>query len=77
MSLILYTGENCGLCEQAESMLITVNPQAAKALQKVKVRDDAHLYHLYGARIPVFFREDKQQELAWPFEPEQLKEFLN
>ncbi|WP_293749720.1 glutaredoxin family protein [uncultured Paraglaciecola sp.] len=76
MQLILYTGKGCCLCEQAQAMLEQVDKSAAANLQKVDVRASADLYHLYGARIPVLYREDKYSELPWPFDSFQLGEFL-
>lgn len=74
MQLVLYTGEGCGLCEQAETML--KNSHVDYALTKVNVRDTTDLYHQYGARIPVLFKPNTQQELPWPFDSIQLDEFL-
>lgn len=76
MDLILYTGQGCCLCQQAETLLKEVDKSAADMLKKVDVRASADLYHLYGARIPVLYREDKQSELPWPFDSYQLCEFL-
>jgi hypothetical protein len=76
MDLILYTGQGCCLCEQAESLIEQVNSGATVTLQKVDVRASTDLYHSYGARIPVLYREDIQSELPWPFDSFQLCEFL-
>jgi len=76
MSLILYTGQGCSLCEQAEILLKKVDKSAASTLKKVDVRASSDLYHLYGARIPVLYREDTHGELPWPFDFFQLGEFL-
>ena len=76
MDLILYTGQGCCLCEQAETLLQQVDKNASATLKKVDVRASADLYHLYGARIPVLYREDIQIELPWPFDSFQLCEFL-
>jgi hypothetical protein len=76
MGLILYTGQGCSLCEQAEFLLEEVDKSAASMLKKVDVRDSSDLYHLYGARIPVLYRQDIQSELPWPFDFFQLGEFL-
>jgi len=76
MDLILYTGQGCCLCEQAKTLLEEVDNSAVAKLKKVDVRASTDLYHLYGARIPVFYREDKQSELPWPFDSFQLGEFL-
>ena len=76
MILILYTGQGCSLCEQAQTLLEEVNKSAASMLKKVDVRASSDLYHLYGARIPVLYREDIHSELPWPFDSFQLGEFL-
>ena len=74
--LILYTGQGCGLCDEAEALLEKVSENAASSLKKVDVRASSDLYHLYGARIPVLYREDIHSELPWPFDSFQLCEFL-
>ncbi len=76
MCLILYTGQGCSLCIQAETLLKEVDKIATSTLKKVDVRDSPDLYHLYGARIPVLYREDINSELPWPFDFFQLGEFL-
>lgn len=76
MDLILYTGQGCCLCEQAQTLLQQVDKKATANLTKVDVRVSSDLYHLYGARIPVLYREDIQSELPWPFDFFQLCEFL-
>ncbi|GAC17342.1 glutaredoxin family protein [Paraglaciecola arctica] len=76
MGLILYTGQGCCLCEQAEALLEKADKSAASILKKVDVRASSDLYHLYGARIPVLYREDNHSELPWPFDSFQLGEFL-
>ena len=76
MDLILYTGQGCCLCEQAGALLEEVDKSLAVTLKKVDVRASVDLYHLYGARIPVLYREDKNSELPWPFDSFQLGEFL-
>jgi hypothetical protein len=65
------------LCEQAEVLLEQVDKKnAAFVLKKVDARASTDLYHLYGARIPVLYREDINSELPWPFDFFQLCEFL-
>jgi hypothetical protein len=76
MSIILYTGQGCGLCEQAETLIQQTDSNVFASLEKVDVRSSTDLYHLYGARIPVLYREDDQSELPWPFDTLQLVEFL-
>lgn len=76
MKLILYSGQECCLCEQAEVLLSEVSLDHLE-VTKVDVRSSSDLYHLYGARIPVLFNKENRQELPWPFNKEQLVEFLS
>jgi hypothetical protein len=76
VQLILYTGQGCGLCEQAEALLKAANKELFSQLKRVDVRTDTQLYHLYGARIPVLYKGQDQTELPWPFDSLQLVEFL-
>ena len=75
-NLILFSGEHCHLCDLAFQQLVEVSPEHAQHVVKTDVKSDTNLYHLYGARIPVFKRTDSGAELGWPFEPQQLREFL-
>lgn len=75
LHLTLFTGQGCCLCDEAEALLLEVQPQANYS--KIDVRLDPQHYHLYGARIPVLIRQDPARELAWPFSHSQLREFLS
>ncbi|GAB2675626.1 glutaredoxin family protein [Aliiglaciecola sp. 3_MG-2023] len=77
MQLIFYSGKDCHLCDLAMSLLTQLGSNYDIHLTKVDVKTDHQLFHLYGARIPVIKREDNQQELGWPFNLIQLKEFLD
>lgn len=72
--LILYSGQHCCLCDDAQVIIQSVAPQAS--VRKVDVASDHELYHRYGARIPVVLRTDTQNELGWPFDAGQLQAFL-
>lgn len=76
MKLNFYSGENCHLCELAEKMLAQLDPALGLEVRKFDVKVEHDLHHLYGARIPVFKRLDNNSELGWPFELDQLQEFL-
>ncbi|WP_158969072.1 glutaredoxin family protein [Paraglaciecola sp. L3A3] len=75
MELILYSGKDCCLCDEAETLIEQINDRSIK-LRKVDVKSSTELYHLYGARIPVIYREDIKQELSWPFDSSKLREFI-
>lgn len=76
MKVIIYSGPNCCLCDQAFDLLNNVNIVGLN-IEKVNVRDSTELYHLYGARIPVVKRDHDSTELAWPFTSEALHAFLS
>ncbi|BDX06414.1 glutaredoxin family protein [Planctobacterium marinum] len=73
--LILYSGTDCHLCDLAKEMLDQqgVNSQQ---LTQINVKEQREYYHQYGARIPVLKKVSTGEELGWPFEPEQLQEFI-
>jgi hypothetical protein len=76
--LTLYTGPQCSLCDLAIKLVEEHNAQGLPeiTLNKVNIRDSHDLFHLYGARIPVLKRSDSQAELAWPFELDNLVQFV-
>ena len=73
---ILYSGQQCCLCDDAQALLAQTNVESSQ-IKKINVKSDPHIYHLYGARIPVLVDTTTQQELAWPFELSQLTEFVS
>lgn len=74
----LYTTAGCHLCEDAQAMLqylIKNDPRFNSIkLNLVEIANDDQLVETYGVRIPVL--TNKQQELGWPFELEQLENWL-
>lgn len=76
-ALILYSGEQCHLCDLALELIEQTTPYRIPDLQKVDIGGDHQLHHLYGARIPVLKRADTSEELGWPFDAQQLEAFLS
>lgn len=74
MTLILYSGPHCCLCDDAIELLKQVDENIV--FDKVNVRESHALYHLYGARIPVLKRTDNDAELGWPFSTDDIVNFL-
>lgn len=74
--LILYSGQHCCLCDEAK-LLLQQSAVNLEQVQEIDVKSDPQIYHLYGARIPVLVDSITQQELAWPFDYQQLTEFLS
>jgi hypothetical protein len=75
--LTLFSGKTCCLCEDAQQLVQQSAPLWYAQLQKIDVTSSPEIYHLYAARIPVLKRLDNGRELGWPFDQNQLTEFLS
>jgi len=76
--LILYGTRGCHLCEDAE-ILLSKAIQAQRAEIPVEIVDIAEKRELedrYGIRIPVVHDAVSGAELGWPFDADQVGEFL-
>ena len=76
LKLTLFSGADCCLCDDAKVLLNALEGQVQYELTTIDVKAEREYYHQYGARIPVFYRPDNEQELGWPFDQSQLLEFL-
>ncbi len=65
MPLILFTTSSCHLCEEAESLLLSL--VQTKHFTRIEIANNDTLAELYGHRIPVLQRTDNLSELNWPF----------
>ena len=75
----LMTTLGCHLCEEVQGMigyLLQNEPdlQAIYQFELVEIAEDEELLNRYGIRIPVLVKQG--EELSWPFEFEQLKDWL-
>lgn len=70
-SVTLYSTDGCHLCELAAQQL----EQLAVAYTTVDIIDDPDLVAKYGITIPVVAKRDGS-EINWPFELDQLANFL-
>lgn len=75
--LILFSGKTCCLCSDAEQLVKNNAPTWYAQLNKIDVTSSPEIYHKYAARIPVLKRSDTDRELGWPFDHNQLTEFLS
>lgn len=71
-TLLLLGTEGCHLCEEAEMLL----HQAGQAFSSVDIIHDESLQQQYGLLIPVVLHSASQKKLNWPFNLEQLNDFL-
>lgn len=76
--LVFYTTSGCHLCDVASGMLQQLNSDIV-SFDIVDISDSDDLIDRYGTRIPVIAdpdKRDKPAELGWPFDQEQLLDFL-
>ncbi len=71
----LYGTLGCHLCELAEEVLMPL-VEHGLMVELVDIGESEALVEAYGLRIPVLRRIDTGAELGWPFDAEQVVNFL-
>jgi hypothetical protein len=74
--LELMTTEGCHLCEQATPLLVAGLDPNLFEVDLVDIAFDDQLINLYATRIPVLVDSQSGAELDWPFDMQQLAEFV-
>lgn len=74
--LLLYSRQDCHLCDQAEELVRSVIQGSTWLLQKVDIDTDDALVEKYGWEIPVLARAENGEELKWPFPPSRVRALL-
>ena len=72
-TLTLYSTSNCHLCDNAVAIL---NELAIYPFTIVEISDSEQLLTSYSTKIPVLRREDNNAELNWPFNAQEVVQFL-
>ncbi|WP_250462501.1 glutaredoxin family protein [Microbulbifer litoralis] len=75
--LILYTTLGCSLCEKAKPEIWPVLESRGLRLREVDIAGDADLEARFGMRIPVVGLGDPDDVCAWPFDRDQLADWLS
>lgn len=75
-ALILYSTLGCHLCENAKQVLWPVLSETGLQLQEVDIADDDQLQEQYGIRIPVVRLQNATEDLGWPFDDDDLRNYL-
>ena len=77
---ILFTGTDCHLCNVAKQLLKAHLSNDAldyeAQVSEINVKAVREHFHEYGARIPVLKKNSDETELGWPFDANNLKEFI-
>ncbi|MCF6289304.1 MAG: glutaredoxin family protein [Proteobacteria bacterium] len=68
--MILYSRQDCPLCEEVEENLIRLN----LPYEFIDIDLDENLRKSYHVKIPILVN-DSQQQLCWPFTQQELLEF--
>lgn len=70
---VLYQRDDCHLCDLALEMLADMRfPE----FESVFIDGDDALEERYGTTVPVLLNETSGQTMAWPFNAEVLRNFL-
>ena len=72
--VILVTGKDCHLCEQAKDLLTELQDDQLIFIEK-DVYSKRDYLDKYWDKIPVILFEDK--ELFWPFSIESIRDFIS
>ena len=73
IKLILLTGRDCPLCEEAKELLNSLNLIGFSLIEK-NIYTTRQIHNKYWDKIPVLLKDNK--DLCWPFTPEKVKEFI-
>lgn len=77
--LILFSRQQCSLCDQAEQLVREVLSAAEMVgwqLHKADIDTRSEWLSRYATSIPVLRREDTGAELYWPFPPSRVRQLL-
>ena len=74
--LELMTTEGCHLCEQATPLLVAGLDPNLFEVDLVDIAFDDQLMDRFATRIPVLVDSQSGAELDWPFDMQQLAEFI-
>ena len=74
MRFVLYQRDTCHLCDLALALLAQVR---LPDFESVFIDDDPVLESRYGERVPVLRDVGNGRELAWPFDVDGLRDWID
>ena len=74
-NLVMYTGDQCHLCDQAKELLLPIIAINDWNLIETNISSSQRLKNLYGHRIPVLVFPNGFEK-GWPFTANQIKLLL-
>ena len=79
MNLLLLLGTSgCHLCEQAEEIILQsriIHPHWVVEL--IDIAEQSEWQDKYAIRIPVLYHPGSQEDIGWPFDTEQVDQFVS
>ena len=76
MSFTLFGTLGCHLCDDAEQLIMQLAPIIIDPVWQQDIAEDENLVERYGIRIPVLRHDQTGAELGWPFDSQQLMQFI-
>ncbi|MSP27845.1 MAG: glutaredoxin family protein [Methylococcales bacterium] len=77
MHLLLLGTAGCHLCEQAEEIIQEcLGNDYQQVIEMIDIAEQENWQAQYAIRIPVLYHPASQKELAWPFEPANVRAFI-
>lgn len=75
MRVTLFTAADCGLCREAEQLLVRLQRRLRFELDIIDIESDQAVYDRYWARVPVVAVDGKEVAAA-PLDERRLKAAL-
>ena len=77
MRLLLFGTSGCHLCDLAEALIEeSIGNDPRILIETIDIAESEQWQKPYAQLIPVLFHPETQQELRWPFELHQIKQFI-
>ena len=77
MRLLLFGTSGCHLCEQAKEIIQDcLTERFDKWIEIIDIAEFEQWQTQYAIRIPVLYHPETRNELGWPFDRTQVKEFI-
>lgn len=77
VKLLLLGTAGCHLCEEAEAIIEACRTQVEQLIiETVDIAEQTQWQADYAVRIPVLYHPATQQDLRWPFDRNDVNEFI-
>lgn len=78
-NFVLFGTDCCHLCEQAKDLLNACESMRTGQIvvEQIDIVEHPQWFDKYSVHIPVFYHQQSQMELAWPFDQQALTIFID